>query len=189
MQLVFCHVWPYCQYESSVAGLLSSKDVCGEKLLTWSATENLSALARRQQFCCFLELGVHKRMVVLTLLCRPGLMLKPARPGHHSPSTGSNEGDLPAPTHPKTYIQDSPVKCWSLCKSHSCLSVRFLEVLSLELPLNQAGAVGWKSSYCIEQFSGLLRDRCAPHLGSLSSWDENWVEFPENNFSYFNMKW
>lgn len=63
----------------------SSKDVCGEKLLTWSATENPSALVWKQQPCwrCVSGNRAHKRPAALTPVCRARL-----RPGGSSIAEG-----------------------------------------------------------------------------------------------------
>lgn len=152
----------------------------------------------------FLGMGVGKWPVALASVCGTRLALKAAGGPPWSwlcfPGNG-RETVLLYPATPKTCSQDSPPQTLvglsvPLCVSLGCSSVHFLEFLSprdstlprrVQLSLQQL--LGWGSSCCMEPFSGLLGDTCAPHLGQLSSWDENWVQFPENNFSYFNMRW
>lgn len=149
-----------------------------------------------------LGMGWANGLGALTSVCR--MVLEPA--SDRSSLTTKTQAMLPREwvgillnqTHQKSVARIPPPRCW-LVWLHSCMWALgvchyiFWKFCLHSFHLNQAGAAqplaavgirGWHGGV-----SGLPRDTGTPHLGQFSSWDENWVQFPENNFSYFNMKW
>lgn len=217
MQPLCCHTPPApppaChRFESSASGLFYDSLLFFKGCLWWEITDvnrnwkppSFALGAAASLEVVSLGTGLGERLVALTPVCRTRLAWKPAG-GRASLATLALvvlTGERNSPATPKTHSQDSSPQMLVglsvlLRASLSCLSVCFVEVLSsraststrqVQLSLQQL--LGWGSSRCMEVFSGLLRGTCVLlTLGSSAVEMKTWVQFPENNFSYFNMKW
>lgn len=102
-------------------------------------------------------------------------------------------------THPQKPVVRIPrTRCWLVCP-HFCMWVlavchyifwKFC-LHGFHLKPSRCGSASgscWDEGIAWRCFRTSQRHTHTPHLGQFSSWDENWVQFPENNFSYFNMK-